>query len=71
LDGLEGLDGVEDALVSKLEAAIKSLDKGQEKAARNQLGAFVNQLEAQSGKGIPAEVADQLIAEALAIIGNI
>lgn len=63
--------GTENSLVSKLENAIKSLDKGQENAAINQLNAFINQVEAQKGKKITDEEADQLIAIAQWIIDNV
>ena len=60
--------GIENSLVSKLEAAIKSLDRGRENAAENQLNAFINQVEAQRGKKISEEDADALIAAAQQII---
>ena len=63
--------GTENSLVSKLEAAINSLDKGQENAAINKLNAFINQVEAQRGKKITDEEADALIAEAERIIDSI
>lgn len=60
--------GIENGLVSKLEAAIDSLNRGQDKAARNQLNAFINVVEAQRGKQISETNADALIAEALEIV---
>ena len=60
--------GIENGLVSKLEAAIDSLNRGQDKAARNQLNAFINLVEAQRGKQISETDADALIAAALDII---
>ena len=68
---VEALDlphGTENSLVSKLQAAIDSLDRGQENAAANQLSAFINQVEAQRGKKISDAEADALIAAAQAII---
>ena len=60
--------GLENSLVSKLENAIKFLDKGQTKAVKNKLNAFVNQIEAQRGKKISAEGADVLIENATNLI---
>jgi len=54
--------GIENSLVSKLEAAINSLDRGQENATKNQLNAFINQVEAQRGNKISDADADALIA---------
>ena len=64
-------DGIENSLVSKLQAAIKSLDNGQENAAKNQLNAFINQVKAQRGKKLTDDQADELIAAVQWIIGNI
>jgi hypothetical protein len=60
--------GIENSLVSKLENAINSIQKAQEKAAANKLEAFINEVEAQRGKKIPEADADALIALAQAII---
>jgi len=60
--------GIENSLVSKLENAIDSIQKAQEKAAANKLEAFINEVEAQRGKKIPEADADALIALAQAII---
>ncbi len=56
------------SLMAKLDAATKSIERGQTKAAAGQLAAFVNQLEAQSGKKVNAAAAAALIkaAETLA-----
>ncbi|MBI2089680.1 MAG: tandem-95 repeat protein [Deltaproteobacteria bacterium] len=61
--------GVTNSLTSKLEAAKHSLARGQIKAAANQLGAFINELEAlkRSGRLDPA-TADSLLALARAIM---
>ena len=45
-------EGQGNALVSKLENVLSKLDKGQEEAAANQLGAFVNQVEDFVAEGI-------------------
>ncbi len=62
---------IENSLVSKLEAAINSLDNGQEKVAINKLDAFINQVEAQRGKKLSEAEADSLILAAERIIDNI
>ncbi|MCK5560220.1 MAG: hypothetical protein KAJ51_06485, partial [Thermoplasmata archaeon] len=59
------------SLISKLENAQKSLDKGQDNAAVNQLNAFINEVEAQRGKKLTDAQADELIAAAQSIMGNI
>ncbi len=58
----------ENSLTSKLDNAIKSLQKGNETAAINQINAFINEVNAQRGKKIPADQADHLISEAKHII---
>ncbi|UCE46592.1 MAG: hypothetical protein JSW47_13330 [Phycisphaerales bacterium] len=64
-------EGIEDSLVSKLENAIDSLNKGQDNAAVNKLEAFINQVEAQRGKKLTDEEADKLVARVQAIIDSI
>ncbi len=64
-------EGIENSLISKLENAQKSLDKGQDNAAVNQLNAFINEVEAQRGKKLTDAQADELIAAAQSIMGNI
>jgi len=64
--GLPG--GIENSLVSKLENAIKSFEKGNYNAAIGQINAFINEVEAQRGKKIPSTQADELIDMAQAII---
>ena len=63
--------GTENSLVSKLENAIKSIEKENYNAAVNQLNAFINHVKAQRGKKIPEAQADELIAAAQWIIDNI
>lgn len=60
--------GTENSLISKLENALKSLEKENEGAAINQLEAFINAVEAQRGKKITDDDADALIATAQLII---
>ena len=69
--GLHLPSGTENELVSILNNAKKSLDKGNDDAAINQLKSFINKVEAQSGKNIPEGDADTLIADAEAIIAQL
>ena len=64
-------DGIENSLVSKLEAAMNSLQNDHENAAENELNAFINQIEAQRGKELTDEQADELIARAQRVIDSI
>jgi hypothetical protein len=67
---VEALDlphGIENSLLKKLTGAQKNLDAGHLHGACGKLGAFVNQVRAQSGKKIDADDADELIAEATAV----
>jgi len=63
--------GIETALISKLNAAINSLDKTHINAAINQLNAFINQVESQRGKKLTDEQADSLTVAAQWIIDDI
>jgi len=60
-------DGVRKSLQAKLDAAKKALEKGDAKAAKQQLDAFIKEATAQSGKKLTKPVAEQLIATAKAI----
>lgn len=63
--------GIENGLQAKLDTAFKKLDDANpnnDGAATNSLQAFINAVEAQSGKKIPEDDADALIAAAQAII---
>lgn len=55
-------------LIEKLVAAQSSDIKGNTNARDGQIGAFINQLEAQSGKAIPAEQAEILIGLAQSLM---
>ncbi|MBI1741614.1 DUF11 domain-containing protein [Candidatus Acetothermia bacterium] len=63
--------GLKNSLLSKLNAALKSVDKGNKAAAINQMKAFINEVEAQKGKAITEEQAAELIAGAQQIISNL
>jgi len=56
--------GLKNALTAKLQSALASLARGNGQAARNELTAFINQVEAQRGKKLPLAVADLLIQQA-------
>jgi len=63
--------GIENSLDAKLSVAVKVLDNlkdNNDVAAINALDAFINEVEAQSGKKITTEDANSLIAQAQAII---
>ena len=71
IDEIEGMDlpkGIANSLTSKLENALKSLEKGKDETAINQLDAFINQVEALSGKKMTEAQTDALIEAAEAII---
>ena len=62
--------GLRNSLTSKLAAASDAFARGRAETAVNQLGAFINALEAQSGKKISQEDADALIALAQQLIAS-
>ena len=64
-------EGTEQSLLASLEAAQKSLDKGNTNAAEGQLNAFINKVQAQRGKKITEADADLLIFLAQTILNNI
>ena len=63
--------GVETSLISKLDNALKSLEKDNDGAAINQLNAFINAVAAQGGKKITDADANSLIEMAQSIIDTI
>lgn len=60
--------GAANSLATKLDSAQQSLANGNTGAGVNQLQAFINQVNAQRGKKLTDQEADQLIAAAQAII---
>ena len=60
--------GTKNSLISKLNNVLDSLERMNERAAANKLNAFINDVEAQRGKKLTKEEADQLIAIADAAI---
>jgi hypothetical protein len=63
--------GVEDNLLSKLDAALGLMDKGKTNGASRKLSDFIDYANAQSGKKLTEEQADALIATAQWIIDNL
>jgi len=59
--------GTANSLIVKLQAAASALDRGNLQAACGNLGAFLNEVNAQEGKKLTAAQADLLIAEATRI----
>lgn len=71
MEEVEGLglpNGTENSLLAKLRAAQASIERGNLGAAAGQLGAFVNAVEAQSGKKIDEADAAELIAIAQVLL---
>jgi hypothetical protein len=63
-DGFIDNEGIMNSLQQKLENAKKALENGNEHTAQNILEAFINELEAQGGKHIELESAEELIKKA-------
>jgi len=59
------------SLTDKLYAAKPKIDAGKQKTAKNILKAFINHLEAQSGKHVSEAAASVLIAEAEKLINGL
>jgi hypothetical protein len=68
VESIELPNGIENSLLSKLDAAQKSLDKENTDAGINQLEAFINSVQALSGKKISETDAQILIDLAYAIM---
>jgi pimeloyl-ACP methyl ester carboxylesterase len=62
--GLIDNRGVCNALVQKIQAAIRKRDSGQLQVAAANVNAFINQVEAQTQKHIPTQAAALLVADA-------
>jgi len=63
--------GIARSLVAKLEACQQKIDEGQNKTAINILNAFINHVQAQSGKHISADFARELIYQANDLIEDL
>ena len=70
-DGMNIPHGLKKSLDAKLAAALASLESGNQAAAVNQLNAFINEVGAQTGKGITQQQASELTAFANSIIAAI
>jgi parallel beta-helix repeat protein len=68
IDAMGLTNGVRESLVSKLGDVLDSLEEEEYKSASNQLEAFINQVEAQRGKKLTDDQADQLVESAEIII---
>jgi 2',3'-cyclic-nucleotide 2'-phosphodiesterase (5'-nucleotidase family) len=64
-------DGIQNSLLKKLENAQKDIDKGKLDTAINKLEAFINEVQAQSGKHIAEDAANLLIADAQWVIAHL
>jgi 5'-nucleotidase / UDP-sugar diphosphatase len=62
--------GIYKSLLKKLEGVQTALENGHDKVAANRLDAFVNQVQAQTGKAISEEAAAALISSAARVFGN-
>ena len=62
VENMDIAEGIKNSLASKLENAQKSLKKGNEKTALNQFGAFINEVEAQTGKKLTSFQATKLVS---------
>jgi 2',3'-cyclic-nucleotide 2'-phosphodiesterase (5'-nucleotidase family) len=69
-DGLIKKADVRNSLLKQLDTAQMYLNKGNLKAAKNSLNAFINLVKAQNGKSITKDPAKLLIADAQYIIAN-
>jgi hypothetical protein len=63
--------GIANSLASKADAAASQIAQGNTKAAKNQLGAFINELDAQVTKHLTQQAYDLLKAAALYYIGRL
>jgi len=63
--------GIENSLVSKINSASSAFEDGNNNAAINKLGAFINHVNAQDGKKITAQQADLLRDCAQVLIDNL
>jgi hypothetical protein len=68
VDSLGLHKGTARSLQSKLDSARRALERHQQRRAANLLGAFINHVEAQSGKKIPMGTAHQMILAAEGIV---
>ena len=62
---------IRDSLLEQLTAAQRSIDAGSKKKAINQLNAFINLVQAQTGKAIKPPAPAMLIADAQYVISKL
>ncbi|MBI4822796.1 MAG: hypothetical protein HY805_00985 [Nitrospirae bacterium] len=68
LDYLINNDGIMQSLLKKIEAVEDSIARGQNKTARNQLNAFINEVNAQKDKHISDKTVKILLEDAQYIL---
>ena len=72
VNALDLPQGLRRSLLAKLEAAAASVERGKPATAKNQLGAFINEVQAHKKSGkLPVPVANALIAMAQAVSGGL
>jgi hypothetical protein len=71
VDDLGLPSGIENALMAKLDAALKSITAGKYRPAKNQLQSFINQVNAMRGKSLTNTQADALIQYAQRIMKSL
>lgn len=64
-------DGIMKSLLSKADAIEASIAKGNKTAAKNQLNAFINEVNAQKGKHISDKAVKILLEDAQYLLGNL
>ena len=67
-DSMNLPNGITNSLDAKLNAALDSVNRGNDNAAVNQLNAFINEVNAQTGNKITEAQSQLLITDAQAII---
>ncbi len=63
--------GIKNSLIAKLEGAEEAIQRGQQNVAINKLNSFINEVEAQRGKKLTDQQADELVGYAEDIISSI
>ena len=71
VDGMDLQNGLEKALLSKVNSAISNLDDGDVAGTIDKLLSFINHVEAQRGKKITNAQADVLVAYAQNILAQL
>jgi hypothetical protein len=68
VDEMKLAGGIARSLDAKIQAALSSIEVGQNTAAVNQLNAFINEVKAQAGKQLSRSQAQRLISDAQPIV---